>query len=130
MIASPTMVAIDEVFLLAHGNLSLRHSPLIFAALAMGHHFSISAFCNAPRASGVCRARGKTSCASSASRARTLGLAKASVTAAFSLAVIFFGVPLGSQSPCHCEMSNPGNPASSSVGMSGAESSRVFAVTP
>ena len=41
-----------------------------------GRYFPISAFCNAPRASGVCRARGTTSCASSASRACTLGLAK------------------------------------------------------
>ena len=32
----------------------IDHSPLIFAALTMGHHFSISAFCNAPSASGVC----------------------------------------------------------------------------
>jgi hypothetical protein len=50
--------------------------------------------------------------------------------AALSLVVMVFGVPLGSQSPCHCEMSNPGNPASSSVGMSGAESSRALVVTP
>jgi hypothetical protein len=88
----------------------LRHSLLRFAALMMGHHFPISAFCNAPRASGVCWARGKVSCARSASRARIIGSAKAAVTAAFNLAMIFFGVPFGSQSPCHWEMSNPGAP--------------------
>jgi hypothetical protein len=73
------------------------HSPLMFAALMIGHHLSISAFCNAPRAAGVCWARGKTSCPKSASRARTFGSAKASMTAALSLAVILFGVPLGTQ---------------------------------
>ena len=30
------------------------HSPLMFAALMIGHHLLISAFCNAPSTSGVC----------------------------------------------------------------------------
>jgi len=30
------------------------HSPLMLAALMVGHHFSISALCSAPTASGVC----------------------------------------------------------------------------
>jgi hypothetical protein len=34
------------------------HSPLMPAALMIGHHFSISAFCNAPSAAGVCSSRG------------------------------------------------------------------------
>ena len=32
----------------------VAHSPLMFIALMTGHHFSISAFCSAPSASGVC----------------------------------------------------------------------------
>jgi hypothetical protein len=59
----------------------------------IGHHFSISAFCDSPRASGVCWARGKVSCATSARHARIIGSAKALVTAAFNLAMISFGAP-------------------------------------
>jgi hypothetical protein len=33
---------------------SAAHSGLMFAALMIGHHFSISAFCSAPSAAGVC----------------------------------------------------------------------------
>ena len=36
-----------------YGKLS-HHSALIWAALMIGHHFSISAFCKAPRACGPC----------------------------------------------------------------------------
>ena len=43
----------------------------------------------------------------SASRARIVGAAKAPMTATFSLAVIFFGVPLGTQSPCRLHSSSP-----------------------
>jgi hypothetical protein len=35
------------------------HSALISAALMIGRHFSMSVFYIAPRASGVCRSRGK-----------------------------------------------------------------------
>jgi len=35
---------------------------LMLAALRIGHHFSISALCKAPSASGVCWSRGKISC--------------------------------------------------------------------
>jgi hypothetical protein len=35
------------------------HSALMFAALMIGHHFSISAFCWAASASGVCCSRGQ-----------------------------------------------------------------------
>ena len=34
------------------------HSALMFAALMIGHHFSISAFCCTASASGVCLSRG------------------------------------------------------------------------
>src|SRR6516164_9888909 len=58
------------------------HSPLIPAALMIGHHFSISAFCSARSASGVCWSRGKISSPRSARRAGTLGSTNAPVTAA------------------------------------------------
>jgi hypothetical protein len=34
----------------------------MLAALMIGHHFSMSAFCNRSRASGVCWSRGGISC--------------------------------------------------------------------
>src|SRR5262245_29496936 len=43
-------------------NASRIYSPLIFAALMIGHHLSISAFWRARSASGVCCSRGKISC--------------------------------------------------------------------
>src|SRR5262245_48090660 len=81
----------------------LIHSPLIFADLIIGHHFSISALCNAASASGVCWSRGKISCPRSASRARTVGLARAATAAALSLAIIFFGMAAGTQSAFQLE---------------------------
>ena len=44
------------------------HSGLTSAALTIGHHFSISAFWNAPSASGVCWSRGGNSRPRSSSR--------------------------------------------------------------
>src|SRR5260370_219301 len=38
-----------------------RHSPLMFAALIIGHHFSISARCRIIRATGVCWSSGEIS---------------------------------------------------------------------
>jgi K+-sensing histidine kinase KdpD len=43
-------------------NASTLYSALMFAALMIGHHFSISAFWRARSASGVCCSRGKISC--------------------------------------------------------------------
>src|SRR5436190_7501574 len=83
---------------------ALRHSPLMFAALIMGHHFSISAFWNAARASGVCWPRGNTSRPISASRARTVASAKASTTAALSLSMTFLGVDLDAKSANQFDM--------------------------
>jgi len=105
------------------------HSPLIFAALMMGHHFSMSAFCSAPSASGVCWSRGGISRPSSASRLRTFASAKASTTAALSFWMMSFGVPLGAKSAFQVKISNPDNPASSAVGMFGAEGMRLLPVT-
>ena len=39
----------------------VAYSALILAALMIGHHFSISAFCKAASASGVCCSRGEMS---------------------------------------------------------------------
>jgi hypothetical protein len=44
------------------------YSALIPAALMIGHHFSISAFCCAASPSGVCLSRGQGSCPSSMKR--------------------------------------------------------------
>jgi hypothetical protein len=44
------------------------HSLLMFADRMIGHHFSISALCNVPSASGVCCSRGKSSMPRSANR--------------------------------------------------------------
>ena len=71
----------------------------MFAALIIGHHFSISDFCNAPRASGVCCSRDGISCTSSVSRARTLASASALTTAELSRAMTSFEVFFGAQSP-------------------------------
>jgi hypothetical protein len=60
------------------------HSPLMFAALMIGHHFSISAFCSAPSASGVCWSRRKISSPISAKSARTFASANVSNIAALS----------------------------------------------
>jgi hypothetical protein len=114
---------------LRSGESALGLSPLMPAALMIGHHFSISAFCSAPRASGVCCSRDTTSCPIFASCCCTAGSASAVVAAALSLAITLFGVPLGANSPPQTEMCIPGSPASSTVGMSGAEARRVGPVT-
>src|SRR5206468_8349606 len=44
-----------------HVRKNRAYSPLMLAVLIIGHHFSISTFWKAPRAPGVCCARGKTS---------------------------------------------------------------------
>src|SRR5262249_31342097 len=109
--------------------ISRRYSGLIFAALMIGHHFSISAFCRSASAAGVCWSREKISCAKSASRARTLGLAKVSTVAALSLAMMSFDVRAGAQKPNQILASRFGNPASSTVGISGAAARRRLAET-
>ena len=75
------------------------HSPLILAAFMIGHHFSISVRCRAKRAPGVCVSGVGVSSPRSANRFCSRGSAKASATAALSLLMIDFGVPLGAQSP-------------------------------
>ena len=56
------------------------HSPLMFAALTIGHHFSISTFWKAASASGVCCSGGGMARPWSAMRACTAGSARASTT--------------------------------------------------
>jgi len=75
------------------------HSALIPDFRIIGHHFSAPAFTSAPSACGVCWSRGKMSIPSWTSRDRTAGSASASTTAAFSLPIMSFGVPLGAKSP-------------------------------
>src|SRR6185503_4476533 len=105
------------------------HSPLIPAALTMGHHFSISAFCQAPSACGVSWSTGGMSCPSAASFSLVPGSASDFTTAAFNLAMMSGDVPLGAHSPCPTETCRPGRPTSSTVGTSGAEAIRSLAVT-
>src|SRR5437879_13260523 len=75
------------------------YSALIFAALMIGHQRSASAFWNARSASGDCCASGVISMPSSSKRCFTEGSARACTVVAFSLAMISFGVSLGTQSP-------------------------------
>jgi hypothetical protein len=49
--------------------------------------------------------------------------------AAFSFSITSAGVPRGAEKPCQTAMCNPGTPASSTVGMSGADGSRLFDIT-
>src|SRR6516164_2976207 len=79
------------------------HSALIPAALMIGHHFSISAFCTAASAAGVCSSRGKSSTPRSANRAPTSSAAKVSTVAAFSLSMIGLGVALGAKNANQAE---------------------------
>ncbi len=51
------------------------------------------------------------------------------IAASLSLAMMSLGVPFGTQRPYQTEMYRPGAPASSTVGISGNDGSRVFAVT-
>jgi len=77
----------DRIRVSGDYGVSRCYSGLIFAALMIGRHFAISAFCNSASAARVCCSRGKISCAKSARRDRTLGSAKASTVAALSLAM-------------------------------------------
>jgi hypothetical protein len=70
---------------------------------------------------GICKPR-FSSCL------RTAGSFKASTAAALSFATTSLGVSLGTQRPDHSVMWNPGNPASSTVGMSAADSTRLLSV--
>src|SRR5215470_5703126 len=106
-----------------------NHSALMLAALIIGHQVSISRFCKSSSASGVCCSRGKTSCPISARRERIVGSAEAATIAALSLAITGDGVPLGAQMACQADIWNPGSPASSTVGTSGAAAMRVLAST-
>jgi hypothetical protein len=77
--------------------------PEIPNSLMSGHHFSASAFCNAPNAAGFCRSGGKISCPISARRERTAGSASAAAVAARSSLTMAFGVPQGAKRPYQYE---------------------------
>src|SRR3981189_550403 len=104
------------------------HSALMLDALMIGHQRSDSAFWNARRASGDCCASGVISIPSSSKRVRTIGSARTCAIVAFSLAMISFGVSLGTQSPYQSEAKKPRRPASAPAGISGDEGNRVLPV--
>jgi hypothetical protein len=98
------------------------------AALMIGHHFSVSALWKARSLSGVCSSRGTTWSPTFASRFCVAGSARASMIATFSLPMMSFGVPFGAQIALQTDVWNPGNPASSAVGTSGAAAERLLPV--
>src|SRR5262249_37771622 len=107
----------------------LAQSTATCAALMIGHHLAISAFCHSPSASGVDLSAGGI-CNPRFSRfLRVCGSFSASSAAALTLAMISFGVPFGAHSPDHSVMWKFGRPASSTVGMSPACSTRLESVT-
>src|SRR5262249_54383117 len=126
----PALTALAHKSLLRDGaDVRRLDHGLIPNSLMIGHHFSASAFTNAPSASGVCCSRGKTSNPSSASRDRTSGRASASAAAALSLRMISLGVPLGAKSPYQADQESVGRPISAKVGISGASARRASLVT-
>src|ERR1044071_7240000 len=90
----------------------------------IGHHFSISAFWNAAKPSGVCCAGAATSRPSSVNFALTAGSASTWRIAPLSLSIASFGVPFGAQKPNQPDIRKPGTPPSADVGMSGIEAER------
>src|SRR3954463_709073 len=104
-------------------------STLTLAALIIGHHFAISAFCQLPSACGESWSFGGICRPMFSSCLRTVGSFSASTVAAFNLATMSGGVPVGTHRPDHNVMWNPGRPASSVVGMSDADSARFVSVT-
>src|SRR5207253_3101059 len=76
-------------------------STLTLAALIIGHHFAISAFCQAPSACGVSLSFGGICSPRFSSCLRTAGSFRASTAAALSFATTSFGVSLGTQRPDH-----------------------------
>jgi len=91
----------------------------------IGHQRSASAFWNARKASGDCCASGVIWMPRSSRRRFTVGSASTCTRVAFSLATISFDVSLGTYSPYQSEAKKPGSPASSAVGISGDDGSRV-----
>jgi hypothetical protein len=69
----------------------------------IGHHFSISPFCSASSASGICSLAEGISKPRLVSRVRTAGMARAYLPAALSLSMMSFGVPLGAKSAFQLE---------------------------
>src|SRR3569833_3324630 len=82
----------------------VEQSTLTLAALIIGHHMAISAFCQVPSAAGVSWSFGGICKPKFSSCLRTAGLFWASAAAAFNLATTSFGVSLGTQSPDHSVM--------------------------
>ena len=86
------------------------HSAMIPNSSIIGHHFSMPAFTSIPSASGVCCSAGNTSKPRSARWDRSAGSGSASMVAAWSLAMISLGVPLGAKSPNQFVKESDGSP--------------------
>src|SRR6185437_430805 len=74
---------------------SVPYCTFTLAALIIGHHLAISAFCQLPSASGVSWSFGGMSRPRSRNFCCTAGSAIASTAAALSLVTMSFGVPFG-----------------------------------
>jgi len=108
--------------------LCILHSALMLAALMIGHHFLISAFCNARRASGVCCSRG--SFPGQGRRARThRRIGQGIDNRSIELGDDGYRRPLGRPKCLQQTYRTPGNPASSTVGISDAAATRALAMT-
>src|SRR5215475_11970228 len=80
------------------------------AALMIGHHFAISAFCIAATASGVCCSRGGMTKPWSTSFWRMAGSCVVPTAAALSLSMMSLGVPLGGEQTRPQRELEPGEP--------------------
>src|ERR1700738_1804520 len=80
------------------------YSSLTLAALSIGHHFAISACCQAPSAPGVSLSAGGICNPRSSNFLRTAGSLRVSTAAVLSLATMSFGVFFGTQRPDHSVM--------------------------
>src|SRR5258706_16416681 len=87
------------------------------ASVITPRHLLVSDLMNAPNSSDV---EGAGSTLISEKRCRSAGLASAFWQAAFSLATMTVGVPVGTAIPFQAQASKPGTPASAIVGTSGA----------
>src|ERR1700750_3171712 len=94
----------------------------------IGHHLAISAFCQAPSASGVDLSAGGICKPRFSSCLRVGGSFNASSTPPLIVAMAPFGLPFGAHRPDHSVMWKPGKPASSVVGISGADSARLVSL--
>src|SRR5260370_41265090 len=97
------------------------------ASVITPRHLLVSDLMNAPNSSDV---EGAGSTLISEKRCRSAGLASAFWQAAFSLATMTGGVPVGTAIPFQAQASKPGTPASAIVVTSGAAGKGLAATGP